>query len=181
MESAFSQFDTPPRSHQTSLAMACLEKFPLDKLDPLTHVTRAVANGTLLSNHHITNPKAGDVYVFKRGGRWGDEMKWPFTTRRWARKVESRPDYEIYHGVDAHHLSGSHMLLLWGTLADVLRVGDMIRAICTIKLGQEQYGVAYYLSHTPTHVRSRILIHAPTINIDLGFFHRCNPLTEFAS
>lgn len=77
------------------------------------------------------------------------------------------------------------MLLLWGTLtlADVLRVGNTIRATCTVKLEEKQYGVAYYLLHTPAHVCSRFLIHAPTINynIDLECCHTRRALIPFTN
>jgi hypothetical protein len=73
------------------------------------------------------------------------------------------------------------MLLLWGTLTDVLRVGNTIRATCMVKLEEKQYGVVYYLLHTPAHVCSRFLIHAPTINIDLECCHRRRALIPFTN
>jgi hypothetical protein len=85
--------------------MDCLNALPLDKLDPLSDVTMAVTKSSLLSDPHITNPAAGSVYVFMKGpGRWNDGMQWPFKTHRHQHGQE----YQMYHGVNERHLSGSH-------------------------------------------------------------------------
>ena len=87
--------------------MESLNTLSLDGLNPLSDVTTAVDKGTLLSTPRITNPVAGNVYVFKRGKKqWNDGLKWPFKIHKHAQN--GRDHYQIYHGVDARHLSGSH-------------------------------------------------------------------------
>lgn len=58
--------------------MECLNTLSLDGLNPLSDVTTAVDKGTLLSTPRITNPVAGNVYVFKRGKKqWNDGLDTP--------------------------------------------------------------------------------------------------------
>jgi hypothetical protein len=105
---SFSKFNSTDfqHNHQRPIAMKCLKTLSLDKLNLLSDVTMAVDKGNLLSTLCITDPIAGNVYVFQKGKtRWSAGLKWPFKTHRYAPDGQ---DYQIYHGVARSHLGGSH-------------------------------------------------------------------------
>lgn len=156
--------------HQKLVATQCLNAVPLDGLDPSSEVEAALREGSL-SDTHITQPCAGDVYVYPKGKqRWSDGMKWPFskefglrrtkllTEQETHRNASNKQDYNIYHGVTREgHLSALR-LRLCREFTHILRVGKTIRVNCTVHHEVKAYGVVYYIKHNEDHVRSQFLL-----------------------
>ena len=91
--------------HQNPIASQCLDKVPLDDLNPIRQVRDALINGNI---HNVEDgpkisPVPGSVYMYiKDNRRWTDKLKWSFNKNRTSTHGTR---FWIHHGTTNGYLS----------------------------------------------------------------------------